>query len=134
MADEPVPIAVAVVMDGGRVLIGPRAPGKPLAGLWEFPGGKAAPGESVQAAAERECMEETGLRVRVVRVLDETTWSYEHAAVRLVFFEAVPQDPTAEPKQPFVWVAVGQLGQYAFPPANGGILAKLLAANAPSSG
>jgi len=134
MPSDPILIGVAVVMDGGRVLIGPRTPGKPLAGLWEFPGGKAAPGESVQAAAERECLEETGLRVCAVRALDEAVWSYGHATVRLVFFEAVPLDPTAEPRQPFVWVAVDRLGQYAFPPANGGILAKLLAANARSSG
>jgi ADP-ribose pyrophosphatase YjhB (NUDIX family) len=38
--------------------------------LWEFPGGKLLPGESPEAGAVRECLEETGLTVRITRVLD----------------------------------------------------------------
>ncbi len=51
---EPALIAVAVVEHEGRVLIGKRPQDTPLAGLWEFPGGKVKPGEMIQEAAARD--------------------------------------------------------------------------------
>ena len=47
----PTPIAVAVVRYDGKFLIGRRPEGVPLAGLWEFPGGKVHAGETPEAAA-----------------------------------------------------------------------------------
>ena len=47
-------IAIAVVEDNGRFLVGPRCSDDPLNGLNEFPGGKVEPGETVVAAAIRE--------------------------------------------------------------------------------
>ncbi|MBI3839784.1 MAG: NUDIX domain-containing protein, partial [Planctomycetia bacterium] len=62
---RPVEIAVAVVEGDGKFLIGQRETGVPLAGLWEFPGGKVEPGEPAENAAIRECLEETGWLVRI---------------------------------------------------------------------
>ncbi len=53
----------AVVRRDGRILLVKRAH-PPHAGLWAIPGGKVRPGESLQAAAEREILEETGVRIR----------------------------------------------------------------------
>ena len=47
----PVLVAVAVVEHASKVLVGRRPAGKPLAGLWEFPGGKVLPGETPEEAA-----------------------------------------------------------------------------------
>lgn len=118
---EPIPIAVAVVICNGNVLIGRRPEGASLAGYWEFPGGKVHRGESDEAAAARECLEETGLAVRIGRLLVETCWQYENGAVRLRFFVAEPLDASA-PQAPFRWAPLGELGQYAFPPANAEVL------------
>jgi 8-oxo-dGTP diphosphatase len=41
--------AVALIDADGRVLLAQRPPGKSMAGLWEFPGGKVEPGESPRA-------------------------------------------------------------------------------------
>jgi 8-oxo-dGTP diphosphatase len=120
------PIAVAVVQHRGRVLIGRRPAGVPLAGLWEFPGGKVRQGETAQQAAARECLEETGLAVRIVRAYPEAVHQYEHGSVRLHFFAAEPMDAAAEPSGPFVWVPVAELGRYQFPPANAAVLRRLL--------
>lgn len=50
--------AAALIDAHGKVLVQLRPEGKPLAGLWEFPGGKVEPGESPQAALVRELREE----------------------------------------------------------------------------
>ena len=54
-------VSAAVIFDGaGRVLLCSRPPDKPPAG-WEFPGGKIEPGETPEAALERELLEELAL-------------------------------------------------------------------------
>jgi len=54
-------VAAALIDRGGRVLMQRRPPGKPLAGLWEFPGGKVEKSESPEAALARELDEELGI-------------------------------------------------------------------------
>ena len=53
--------AVALVDRDGRVLLAQRPPGRSMAGLWEFPGGKVEPGETPEAALIRELGEELGI-------------------------------------------------------------------------
>src|SRR5437868_9907047 len=55
--------AVALVDADGRVLLAQRPAGKPMAGLWEFPGGKVDPGETPETALIRELAEELGIDV-----------------------------------------------------------------------
>jgi 8-oxo-dGTP diphosphatase len=55
-------VGAALVDDRRRVLVAQRGSG-PLAGLWEFPGGKVEPGESDLSALVRECAEELGVEV-----------------------------------------------------------------------
>src|SRR3546814_2052635 len=58
-------VAAALIDPDGRVLVQQRAPGKSLAGLWEFPGGKVEPGEDSQQALARELDEELGIAIDV---------------------------------------------------------------------
>ncbi len=126
LSPRPQPIAVAVVRHHGRVLIAKRPIGVPLAGMWEFPGGKVREDENPSAAAARECREETGLEVCVGPLYEQVVYPYQHGTLRLSFFAATPVDPSQPPREPFRWVAIADLGRYAFPPANAGMLAKLL--------
>ncbi len=56
-------VAAALVDGEGRILLQRRAPGRHMAGLWEFPGGKVEPGELPKSALSRELAEELGIGV-----------------------------------------------------------------------
>ncbi len=118
-------IAIAIVNDQDRFLIGKRPPGVPLAGLWEFPGGKVKKGESRQDAAVRECLEESGIEVEVIDEFPPHTQTYGYGTVRLSFFLCRPLSVQAQPHSPFIWVPRCELNSYEFPAGNAGVL-KLL--------
>ena len=124
---EPTRIAVAVVERDGQFLVGLRPPGVPLAGYWEFPGGKVHADETPAVAAIRECREETGLSIELRGAYPDVVQQYDHDRLRLYFFAARCVSEHTEPRPPFVWVPRGQLGQLAFPPANAALIAHLLA-------
>ena len=123
-------IAIAVVERAGCFLIGQRSPGVPLAGLWEFPGGKIEPGESPEETAVRECREEAGLEVQAVGSYLVHEEEYPHGRVELHFLACRPVAEDQLPAAPFRWVPRQQLGEYEFPSGNREILAML--ANQPS--
>ena len=125
MPTEPIEIAIAVVEHDGRFLIGLRPGGAPLAGLWEFAGGKVEPGETPQTAAARECLEETGLAVEVGQPYPDIVHQYDHGRLRLHFFRCRPLDPQALPAERFRWVTAGELSHYEFPAANQALTAYL---------
>ena len=121
-------IAIAVVEHDGRYLIGLRPPNVPLPGLWEFPGGKLRPGETPAQAAERECLEETGLAIVVGEAFPDVLHTYEHGRLLLHFFRCRLGDPVAAAAVPtrFRWVPGGKLVDYAFPAANAELVASLV--------
>lgn len=121
-------IAIAVVQHGDEVLIGLRPEGVPLAGFWEFPGGKVHDGEQPAAAAVRECLEETGVSVRVLDEFPAKSHDYEHGSVHLRCFACEPEDPTTAPRGTFRWVKRASLGDYAFPEANEELIRQLVEA------
>jgi len=66
---DPKVAVVAVVIQSGRVLLIKRL-NEPRQGLWSLPGGFMDAGEDPAEAASRECLEETGLIIRVTRLID----------------------------------------------------------------
>ena len=124
--NPPTQIAIAVVEHDNHFLIGLRPQGVALAGRWEFPGGKVHTGESPEQAAIRECLEETGLKVRVVGQYPTTVHDYTHDSVQLNFFRCVPAAPATNPASPFVWVPRVRLGDYQFPAGNADLLQQLI--------
>jgi mutator protein MutT len=123
--EKAVQVAVAVLRHEGALLIGQRPPGVPLAGLWEFPGGKVRPGETPAQAAARECREETGLEALIEGEYPAVEYAYDFGRLELRFFAARPRSAETAPRPPFRWVPAAHLADYPFPPANAALL-KLL--------
>jgi 8-oxo-dGTP diphosphatase len=76
--------AAALVDAAGRVLVAQRPPGKSLAGLWEFPGGKLEPGETPAHALVRELDEELGIAVAVADLAPLTVVAHRYPDLDLV--------------------------------------------------
>jgi 8-oxo-dGTP diphosphatase len=112
-------IAVAVVVRHGCVLVGRRSENAPeAAGLDEFPGGKVEAGESPASAAARECLEESGIVVRIDGLLHRASGVATHGPLEILFFAASALDDREEPLVPFAWIPITELAGRCFPPAN----------------
>ncbi len=119
-------VAAAVIRAAdGRILIAQRAPDRHQGGLWEFPGGKVEPGESVEAALRRELQEELAIDIRQARPLIQVRHDYPDKQVLLDVWEVGAFDGEARgvEGQPLAWVSQRQLGDYEFPAANRPIVA-----------
>jgi 8-oxo-dGTP diphosphatase len=114
--------ACALIDADGRVLLAKRPVGRPLAGLWEFPGGKVEAGETPEAAVVRELDEELGIKVaqKCLAPLTFASHGYEafHLLMPLYACRKWEGEVTARQGQELVWVRANRLGDYAMPPAD----------------
>lgn len=103
-----------------EVLIAQRPEEGLLGGLWEFPGGKREPGESLRRCCAREIAEEVGLRVRVGRKLLTIRHAYSHFRITMHVFECryLGGEPRPLGCQKVRWVSRRHLWRYPFPSAN----------------
>lgn len=84
---ERIAVAAGILVDErGKVLLTERIGDSPFAGLWEFPGGKIAAGESAVAAMCRELAEELGIRVQRSDPFMNVRHDYADRSVALEFF------------------------------------------------
>ena len=114
-------IGVAVIWnEQGQILIDRRPQHGLLGGLWEFPGGKIEPGETVEACIAREIQEEIGIEVAVGDRLITIDHTYTHYRVTLNVHHCryVSGEPQPIECDEVRWVEVAELDQFPFPKAN----------------
>ena len=121
-------VAAGILIDDrGRVLLMQRLPGKHLAGLWEFPGGKLEPGETVEQALVRELDEELDIEVLGSEPLISLPWRYPEKTVRLhaLRVTAWRGEPRAREGHPLRWSALPGIDVATMPPADTPIVTAL---------
>lgn len=128
MTRKRVEVAAGVLLRAdGSYLLGQRAADTVYAGYWEFPGGKVEPGETPAQALCRELEEELGIRVTRLRPWLRREHCYEHAHVRLHFFEVVAWEGELDDRvhSALAWVSPADAAPAPMLPANGPILKAL---------
>jgi A/G-specific adenine glycosylase len=121
-------IGVAVIWnDQGQILIDKRPQSGLLGGLWEFPGGKVEPNETIEQCIAREIQEELGIAVEVLDHLITVEHAYTHFKVTLTVHHCCHLSGEAQPIEcdEVKWVFIDELDQYPFPKANQQIISAL---------
>lgn len=115
-------VAAALIDPDNRVLIAQRPKGKSMAGLWEFPGGKIADGESPEAALVRELREELDIEVCETCLAPFTfaSHAYEKFHLMMPLYLCRRWEGEISPRegQTIKWVRASKLTDYPMPPAD----------------
>ena len=122
--------ACALVDADRRVLVTERPAGKPMAGLWEFPGGKLETGETPEDCVIRELAEELGIKVIAPCLAPLTFASHDyvqfHILMPLFVCRRWTGTPVAQEGQRLQWVRANALRGIAMPPADEPLIAHLI--------
>ena len=114
-------IGVGIIRNNlGQILIDRRRSTGEMGGLWEFPGGKIEPGETIQDCIKREIKEEIGIEVLVKNCLTVIEHQYSQFQVTLFvhdcqYIKGTPQTIECDEIR---WVNLSELDRYTFPEAN----------------
>jgi len=115
-------VAAALADEAGRVLLQQRAPGRAMAGLWEFPGGKVDAGELPEAALVRELGEELGIAVAAADLVPAAFASAplgdRHMLLLLYLCRHWQGEPRPLDASALRWEAPAAMRAIAMPPAD----------------
>ena len=114
--------AAALIDESGKILVARRPPGRSMAGLWEFPGGKIDEGETPEAALVRELEEELGIAVELPHLSVLTFVSHEYEEYHVVMLcyrvRAWSGSPASKENQEMKWVHKSELKHLSMPEAD----------------
>ena len=122
-----VQVTAAIIQQEGKYLICQRAHDDELPLLWEFPGGKLEPGETLEECIVRECQEELGVDIRVCGQFGRTSYPHKQWELVFTFFQAeiVAGTLTLAVHEQIRWVSAAELKGYVFCPADVEIVEQL---------
>lgn len=132
MSTKSILVAACALVDAdNRVLLAQRPAGKPMAGLWEFPGGKVEPGERPEQTLIRELKEELAIVVEEACLAPLTFASHSYSDFHLLMplFICRRWQGIVAPLegQQLAWVPPDRLRSYSMPPADEPLVAHLMA-------
>ena len=113
-------VVAAIIKDKNHLLIAKRHAKDPLAGKWEFPGGKLEPGETPEECLVREIREELKLEIEVGDFYEDNVYGPKDQAIHLLFYWAQVMNGEAVPvvHDEIKWIAVNELEKLDFAPAD----------------
>ena len=120
-------VTAAIIRQEQQYLICQRAHDDELPLLWEFPGGKLEPGETLEECIIRECQEELGVDIRICGEFGKTSYPYKQWELVFTFFDAeiAAGTPVTTVHEQIRWVSAAELKDYTFCPADVEIVEKL---------
>ncbi len=119
--------AAVIWREDGRILIQQRPRDGLLGGLWEFPGGKQEPGETLEETVIREIREELAIEIEVGEKLVVVNHAYSHFKITLHAYvcQHISGEPQLLSADDLAWVRPDELRQHAFPKANNRVIDEL---------
>ncbi|MEE2999135.1 MAG: (deoxy)nucleoside triphosphate pyrophosphohydrolase [Pseudomonadota bacterium] len=122
-------VAVALIDIDDRILLAQRPEGKPMGGLWEFPGGKVEEGETSELALIRELKEELGIDIteNCLAPFSFVTHAYDDFNLLMLLYicRVWRGIPTSLESQNLKWVRLEKFETYKMPPADLPLVAML---------
>jgi A/G-specific adenine glycosylase len=127
---KPIPhheVTAGIIWRDDRLLITRRPPKGLLGGLWEFPGGKLEPGETLEGCLKREIREELGITIEVGACLISVEHAYTHFRITLHAFECRYKGGRIRliGIDDYRWILPRELDGFALPAADHKIIARL---------
>jgi A/G-specific adenine glycosylase len=124
-------VVVAVIGNReGKILIDRRPDHGLLGGLWEFPGGKREPGETLAGALAREIREEMGVRIEVLGKIGTIRHVYSHFRMTLHAYRCRKAGGSVRSAREWRWAAPKELAELAFPRSDRKLL-EIIASRSP---
>ncbi|QCE33633.1 8-oxo-dGTP diphosphatase MutT [Acetobacteraceae bacterium] len=114
--------AALLINQNNKILIAQRPEGKPMAGLWELPGGKIEPGETPEIALQRELQEELGIHVSLEDMKALTFTSFDcgkfHLLMPVFLIRQWQGTPSGKENQVLSYISPEELENFEMPPAD----------------
>ncbi len=121
--------AAALIDQNGRILVQKRPEGKPMAGLWEFPGGKVEAGETPETALIRELNEELAISVKEADIKPVAFASEALEERHLILLLYICRKWSGHVQSPdsldLRWLPVAAIRDLEMPPADGPLVQML---------
>ncbi|WP_257128671.1 8-oxo-dGTP diphosphatase MutT [Priestia megaterium] len=117
----------AIIKEKDQILIAQRHSKDPLAGKWEFPGGKLEPGETPEQCLVREIREELRVEVEIGSFYDDNVYGFKDQAIYLLFYWAEITNGEVIPvvHDDAKWITIKELAGFDFAPADIPIVKRL---------
>ena len=114
-------VVAAILQKEDKILIARKAEGKPLAGYYEFPGGKIEEGETEEESLIRELMEEMNIEIKIKAYIGESIYDYgDNKIIQLLGYtaEIISGKIKLTDHNEYKWVALNEINSYKIAPAD----------------
>ncbi|MGF9741448.1 8-oxo-dGTP diphosphatase MutT [Priestia megaterium] len=120
-------VVAAIIKEKDQILIAQRHLKDPLAGKWEFPGGKLETGETPEECLVREIREELRVEIEIRSFYDDNVYGFKDQAIHLLFYwaEIMNGEVTPVVHDDVKWITIKELARFDFAPADIPIVKRL---------